>query len=450
MKRLIDHYLRLWIHDPYRKPLLLRGARQVGKTYAARQLGKLFDSFVEVNLEQYEKARSIFLQDLDPHRIIRDLSILLDVSITPGKTLLFIDEIQARPEALTSLRYMYEQMPELHVIAAGSLLDFAIEQVGIPVGRVESLYVYPLSFMEFLAHAHKLLLAEVMQASNASLSEFMHTTLLQLLGQYIAIGGMPEAVSRWLSTDDPFAVARVHHQILDTYRQDFIKYAKKHQIKYVEQVFRSIPEQIGNKFKFSRIEGEYRKRELAPALDLLKTAGVAHNVFNSSGQGAPLGAQIDPQDYKVLFIDVGLAQASLNLDLADWFLQPQEAFVNKGAIVEAFVGQEMLVYADAYRKQQLYYWQREAKSSNAEIDYLIQKEQRIIPIEVKSGAGTGLKSMRMFLETHAATPYGIRFAAQQYSVYEKLYTYPLYAVAQVCTVGNKQVLDALTLLLKHE
>lgn len=435
MKRLIDHYLRLWTHDPYRKPLLLRGARQVGKTYAARQLGKLFDSFVEVNLEQYEKARLIFAQDLDPHRIIRDLSILMDVSITPGKTLLFIDEIQARPEALTALRYMYEMMPELHVIAAGSLLDFAIEQVGIPVGRVESLYVYPLSFLEFLAHAHEMLLREVIGASSVPLSEFMHTTLLQLLGQYIAIGGMPEAVSRWLSTDDPFAVARVHHQILDTYRQDFTKYAKKHQVKYVAQVFRAIPEQLGGKFKYARIEGEYRKRELAPALDLLETAGVAHKVFNSSGQA------------KILFIDIGLAQASLNLDLADWFLQPQEAFVNKGALVEAFVGQEMLVYADAHRKQQLYYWQREAKSSNAEIDYLIQKEQRIIPIEVKSGAGTGLKSMRIFFETHAATPYGIRFAAQQHSVYENLHSYPLYAVAQVCAAGNKQVLEALKSLI---
>jgi predicted AAA+ superfamily ATPase len=447
MKRLIDHYLRLWIDDPYRKPLLLRGARQVGKTYAARQLGTLFDSFVEVNLEQFEKARSIFSQDLDPHRIIRDLSILMGVSITPGKTLLFIDEIQARPEALTALRYMYEIMPELHVIAAGSLLDFAIEQVGIPVGRVASLYVYPLSFLEFLAHAHEILLREILQNKDTPLSEFAHTTAFRLLGQYIAIGGMPEAVSRWLNTDDPFNVARVHHQLLDTYRQDFSKYAKKHQVKYVEQVFRAIPEQLGDKFKFARIEGEYRKRELAPALDLLETAGIAHRVFNSSGQGVPLGAQVDPQDYKILFIDVGLAQASLNLDLSDWFLKPQEAFVNKGMLVEAFVGQEMLVYADAHRKHQLYYWQRQAKSSNAEIDYLIQKEQRVIPIEVKSGAGTGLKSMRMFLETHMATPYGIRFAAQPHSVYEKLHSYPLYAVAQVCAAGNQLVHDALAALL---
>lgn len=448
MKRLIDHYLRVWKDSSARKPLLLRGARQVGKTYAVRQLGRSFDSFVEINLEFMPEAHAIFSKNFDPHRIIRDLSLLVDLPIVPGKTLLFLDEIQALPEVLHALRYMYEMMPTLHVIAAGSLLDFAINLIGIPVGRVESLYVYPVSFLEFLANKpHKLLLEELLQENSRVVSESVHNKILEFLGHYLAVGGMPEAAQTWFTQQDPAAVSRVHHQLLDAYRQDFGKYAKKHQIKYVDQIFKAVPEQLGGKFKYARIEGEFRKRELAPALELLQTAGVVHKIYNSSGQGVPLGAQADPQEYKVIFIDVGLTQAALNMNFADWFLHREEAFINKGALVEAFVGQELLVYADAYRRQQLYYWQREAKSSQAEIDYLMQQEQKIIPVEVKSGAGTGLKSMRIFLETHRETPYGVRFCTQQYSHHENLFSYPLYAVAQVCAGNNGSVNAALASLL---
>lgn len=437
MRRIVDHYLNHWMKGPRRKPLLLRGARQVGKTYAARHLGTKFASFVEINLELNLQARTVFAKDLDPHRIIRDLSIVAGQKIIPGKTLLFLDEIQVYPNILTALRYLYEMIPELHVIAAGSLLDFAIEQVGIPVGRVESLYIYPVSFIEFLAQT-PLLLQEVIDMDKHALSEVAHNKLLEILGYYLAIGGMPEVVHAWFQTNDPLIIDRIHHQLIDTYKQDFAKYAKKHQVKYVDTVFRAIPQQLGNKFKYARIEGEFRKRELAPALDLLDTAGVAHKIFSSSGQGIPLGAQADIQDYKVLFIDVGLTQASLGLNVADWFLHPLQAFVNKGELVEAFVGQEMLVYADPFKKQQLYYWHRQAKSSQAEVDYLMQKSNQIIPIEVKSGPGTALKSMRVFLDSHRSTPYGIRFSTHQYSTFETLRSYPLYAVMNVC--GSKSAL----------
>ncbi len=290
MRRIVDHYLNHWMKGPRRKPLLLRGARQVGKTYAARHLGTKFASFVEINLELNLQARTVFAKDLDPHRIIRDLSIVAGQKIIPGKTLLFLDEIQVYPNILTALRYLYEMIPELHVIAAGSLLDFAIEQVGIPVGRVESLYIYPVSFIEFLAQT-PLLLQEVIDMDKHALSEVAHNKLLEILGYYLAIGGMPEVVHAWFQTNDPLIIDRIHHQLIDTYKQDFAKYAKKHQVKYVDTVFRAIPQQLGNKFKYARIEGEFRKRELAPALDLLDTAGVAHKIFSSSGQGIPLGAQ---------------------------------------------------------------------------------------------------------------------------------------------------------------
>ncbi len=447
MKRIVDHYLSFWMDDSLRKPLLLRGARQVGKTYAARQLGKKFESFVEINLELNKEAQDIFAKNLDPHRIMRDLAILKDQPIIPGKTLLFLDEIQIRPDALIALRYFYEMIPELHVIAAGSLLDFAIEQVGIPVGRVESLYIYPLSFIEFLSNQHPLLLQEIIDIQNQTPSTIAHTKLLENIGYYLAIGGMPEVVKTWIDTQDPFSIERIHNRLISTYKQDFAKYAKKHQIKYVDLVFRSIPDQLGNKFKYNRIEGEFRKRELAPAMELLDTAGLAHKIFNSSGQGIPLGAQADMQDYKAIFIDIGLTQTILGLNLSDWFLHPLESFINKGALVEAFIGQEMLVYTDPFKMQQLYYWHRQAKSSQAEIDYLMQKNQQIIPIEVKSGSGTALKSMRTFLASHASTPYGIRFSTQPFSIFESLHSYPLYAVANICGSQSKHMRDAISSLL---
>src|SRR5258708_6599795 len=257
MKRIIDYYLKSWKSDPYRKPLLLRGARQVGKTHAARTLGASFSDFFEINLENQQAAHIIFEKDLQPDRIIRELSALMLKPIIPGKTLLFIDEIQAVPRAILALRYFYEQMPELHVIAAGSLLDFAIEQVGIPVGRVEMLYMRPVSFIEFLcAVSSNILMQELLNHTSMNpISDIVHNKLLSLLGEYLAIGGMPEAVKCWQETRDVLGCPKIHKSILSTYRQDFGKYAKRLQVKYVELLFEHIPLQLGQKFKYTAIEG---------------------------------------------------------------------------------------------------------------------------------------------------------------------------------------------------
>jgi predicted AAA+ superfamily ATPase len=442
MKRFIEAELKAWKNASYRKPLLLRGARQVGKTYVVQQFGKQFSSFVEVNCETKPDVRLIFEKDLDAQRIMRDLSLFTKTQIIPGQTLLFIDEIQTTPNAITALRYFYEQIPELHVIAAGSLLDFAIEQIGIPVGRVESLYLYPMSFLEFLlAMENDILVQEILShPADEPISEPVHNEILSLLGEYIAIGGMPGVVECWLETKDASRCFALHHALIDTYRQDFGKYAKKFQIKYVDLVFNTIPQQLGRKFKYSDIEGDYRKRELAPSLDLLVTAGIAHIVVQSSGQGIPLGAHVDPQCYKAIFLDIALSQALLGLDLEAWFLNPMQQFVNKGEIIEAFVGQELLAYANPHAKSQLYYWQRNAPSSSAEIDYLMQSGEKIIPIEVKSGLGTTLKSMHLFLESHPQTPFGIRFSTQNYSKHDNLQSFPLYAVAAITNMFKKEVL----------
>lgn len=429
-------------------PLLLRGPRQVGKTHAARELGKTFDDFVEINLESDEEVGLIFERTMLPERIIQELSVYLKKQIKPGKTLLFLDEIQARPRAITALRYFYEKMPQLHVIAAGSLLDFGIQQVGSPVGRVESLYMYPLSFMEFLAAiGEQLLIKEILNHDvQSQMTEALHLKALRHTAVYAALGGMPKIVECWRTKQDPLGCSRLHDRLIEQYREDFGKYAKRTQIKYLDLLFNSIPMQQGRKFKYSLLEGEFRKRELAPALDLLEIAGIAQKVHYSSGQGIPLGAQTDPQDYKVIFFDVGLAQRAQFLDFADWFLHPITELVNKGFVVEAFVGQEIRAYSDPLRKEQLFYWHSKERARQAEIDYIIQKNGQVLPIEVKSGPGTTLKSLHIFLSSHKESPFGVRFSTQNYSQFEHVHSYPLYAIAQVAA-KEKEVrcsLDYLT------
>jgi predicted AAA+ superfamily ATPase len=441
VKRLADFYLQEWKNGIRRKPLMVRGARQVGKTFSVRRLGQSFEDYLEVNFEQTPKVAAIFESDLNPHRITRDLSIFMKHPIIPGKTLVFLDEIQQQPKALIALRYFYEQMPELHVVAAGSLLDFTIEQVGIPVGRVASLYMYPVSYLEFLlAKGEELLLAEICQhGPEAPLSSIIHDKALSLLSEYLAIGGLPEAVQCWVETNDWRECLKIHRELLDTYIQDFDKYAKKFQIKYLERIFPSIARQLGKEFKYTEIEGDFRKRDLSPALDLLFTAGIGHRVLSSSGQSVPLGAQADPHRFKVINLDIALAQTQLGLDMGPWFLEPTQTIVNKGALVESFVGQELLAYAPSEGRADLYCWLRHAKGSQAEIDYLIPKEGQIIPIEVKSGPGTSLKSMHIFLKSHTDTPYGIRLSIHNYSIHEKIHTYPLYAIIKA--IGQSSALD---------
>lgn len=446
MKRLIDAYLSQWKTDPHRKPLLLRGARQIGKTHTVRELGKTFDQFIEINFERDQRALAIFDTDksLDPKRILQDIFAIHDGKIIPGSTLLFFDEIQIAPRAITALRYFYEEMPELHVIAAGSLLDFAIEKIGIPVGRVRSVYMYPLSFIEFLiALGKNSIVEQLLEKPTITYSPVIHADLLDMVGKYLAVGGMPESINQWKETGNINECLMVHQDIIDTYQQDFGKYAKTSQIDYVERVFDSIPHQLGGKFKYTFIEGDYRKRELAPALDLLRTAGIVHKIFHTAAQGIPLGAEVDLDFYKAILMDVAISQKVLGLETGSWILQPLQTFTNKGAIVEAFVGQEILAYADPRQKAQLYYWQRMAKNSTAEVDYLLQDQENIIPIEVKSGQGTTLRSLNMFLETHTRTPYGIRFSVQNYSVHEHVHSYPLYAVASAVLHNKEMALNAL-------
>jgi predicted AAA+ superfamily ATPase len=433
MKRTVFFELKKWQDNPHKKPLLIRGARQVGKTYIVRQLGKEFKNFVEINFELYPDAKNIFNRDLDPARIVRDLSFFTGKKIEPGNTLVFFDEIQESPNAMKSLRYFYEMMPELHVVGAGSLLDFELEKIGLPVGRVSSVYLYPLSFMEFLAAKEEDVLIEAIIEHDTSqkMSETAHIRLLRLLGEYMTVGGLPEVVGRFIETADLARCFKIHRTINDTYRQDFNKYADKYQVKYVDVLFNTIPAILGNKFKYTGIPGEYRKRELKPALELLLKANIVSKVTHSSGQGIPLAAEANAEIFKMIFLDIALSQTLLGVDTGSWLLQPEVTFANKGALTEAFVGQELQSYSLPDCRSELYYWNRETRGSSAELDYLIQQGETILPVEVKSGSPGKLKSLRFYLDSHKNCPFGLRFSNANFSLDSDIRSFPLYAVCRL-------------------
>ncbi|MBI5448624.1 MAG: AAA family ATPase [Gammaproteobacteria bacterium] len=430
MKRRVYTYLKAWKDAHPHKPLIINGARQIGKTTTVRQFASKFFNLIEINLESQPDIHAIFEQNLDPERLIIDLQLITGKTITPKKCLLFIDEIQACPRAITALRYFYEKMPELHVIAAGSLLQFAIDKVGVPVGRIAFLHMYPMSFLEFLEALGESLLAEAIQNQDGKtpFNSAVHQKALRLFGEYIAIGGMPEAVAAWRDTHHYQSCLEIHHDLIAAYKQDFEKYARKTQIKYIEHLFQEIPHFIGKQFRYSHITGHYRKRELEPALYLLEKANVVSPVHYTAAQGIPLGAQTRLDNFKLIPLDIALNQAALGLTSEEWILDPEKTFINKGTITEAFVGQELLAYANPRQNAALYYWHREERGSQAEIDYVIARNGAIVPIEVKSGKGSSLKSMQCFLNDHPTCQYGVRFSTHNFSQYEKIYSYPLYSV----------------------
>ncbi len=431
MKRSRLTELLEWKTRPSRKPLLVRGARQVGKSYLVREFGKKhFKNLIEINFEMRPDLAAIFSGNLEPKRILRDIMIATQSEIAPGETLLFFDEVQLIPQALTALRYFYEMMPELHVIAAGSLLEFAIDEVGIPVGRVESLYLYPMNFREFLVARGQTTLEELLREHRnfAPLSSITHQELLKILYEYFAVGGMPEAVKVWIETGNLQQVSLVHASLLENYRQDFPKYARRAQVKYVETVFQAIPRLLGRKCVFSHIDPSLKARDLRAALELLSKSGVAPMVYHSHANGIPLGAEIKPEVFKVLFLDVALAQSLLGLKPGSWILDPETQLANRGAIVESFVGQELLALSPSYLRAELYYWVREKAGSMAEVDYVTSHEGKIVAIEVKSGRQRRAKSIQILLSEKTHIKEFVQFSTDNFMTLRHGFNLPLYAV----------------------
>ncbi len=426
MKRDALTYLKQWKDEKGRRPVILRGARQVGKTWLVRQLAHDFTNFLEINFEEMPKAAQFFTQDLNPIRIVKELSLYFGEPLVPGKSLLFFDEVQVEPKVITSLRYFYEKMPEMHVIAAGSLIEFELDQISFPVGRVEFLYVYPLSFGEFLEAIGKTSLRDVIN-SYETLSPPVHEQLLNLFRDYTILGGMPAVVDYYITHADIDGCRKIQNSIIETFFADFPKYAKLHQVKYLQTVLSSVPVQLGRKFKYSNVSTLYKSRELKEAVELLEKASLIHRVYHTSANGIPLYAQRDERKFKVVFFDTGLALNLLNIPLKSFFGEYNLSLINEGALAEQAVGQQLAALSPTDRKPALYYWHRESKSSNAEVDYLLELDGNIIPLEVKRGTRGRVRSLGIFMEEKSAS-LGVILSSSPAGRDGRIVYLPLYAI----------------------
>ena len=399
-KRNIDDKLLEWKESPRRKPLLIRGARQVGKSTAVRHLGKGFKYFVEVNLESQPSIRQLFTKDIDVHRTCEAISATLGIPVVAGKTLLFIDEIQVSQEAIMSLRYFKEDYPELHVIAAGSLLEFTLEELpSFGVGRIRSLYMYPFSFDEFLlAQGLDTTVDFKHKATSLSpLPEAVHNKLVEQLKTFYLVGGMPAAITEWVESKSYIECTRVHNDILDTYQDDFSKYKSRVSPALLRQVLRSVALQAGCKFVFRQVADDIHSSVIKEALHLLTLAGLIKPVSHSDGNGVPLGAEENCNYTKYLFLDLGLMQTMLGTPAANVLLSSDVDFVNKGAASEMFAGLELVKNHDCFQKAEMYYWQNLSRGTNAEIDYLVVKDGIVVPIEVKASTRGSMQSLWLFM-----------------------------------------------------
>jgi uncharacterized protein len=431
--RSIDIELEKWKNDKSRKPILLRGARQVGKTQSVRHLGQKFDFYIEINFESDKRIHSLFTGDLATEEIVRNISAVYNIPVKPGQTLLFFDEIQACIPAIQTLRFLYEQIPGLHVIAAGSLLEFSLSDMpSFGVGRIRSLFMYPFSFDEFLKACNEdELLAMKQQAIPVQpLTTVLHEKLLNYLKVFMIIGGMPESVAKYISNNDLRESNLVINDLRISYFDDFAKYKERVPAQRLRDVYNSVVMQTGNKFVYSKIESGDNQKQVKEALELLILAGVVIPVTHTSANGLPLGAEAKSNWRKMILLDTALLLNTLNLDIGEVILSEDYRTINKGSLTEMFVGLELMKYSSPYQRNALYYWHREARNSNAEVDYLIVKGNSIIPLEVKSGSRGAMQSMNLFIQAKGSEK-GIRISQENFSKYNNIEVFPLYAISNI-------------------
>lgn len=449
-ERIIDRYLSEWATRPIHKPILLRGARQVGKSTAVRHLGESFKYYVEINLEKQSNYIDLFKKDLDVTRIVPQMAAMCGTPIVPNETLLFIDEIQESQEAIMALRYFKEDMPNLHVIAAGSLLEFVLDEIPtFGVGRIHSMYMFPMTFDEFLlANGEQLLLDARGQANiDAPLPTPLHEKLIGLMRTFMLVGGMPESVVKWVQTHDFLQCQEVQDDIITGYEADFPKYKKKVDPQLLIATMKSAATQATKKFVYSRVPGEYKTAEVKKALDLLIKAGVLVPVTHSSGNGLPLGDEADESIRKILLLDTGLMLRLLNMTMGDTSAITAQILtataadlVNKGPMAEMLAGLELLHYLTPNLHHDLYYWVRQAKNSTAEIDYLLSRDMKVLPFEVKAGVQGGMKSLWDFMRDKKLEQ-AVRCSLENFGKFDyvdaeaegavrHVEVYPLYALSQ--------------------
>lgn len=432
--RNIDSELLAWSKMKNRRVLLLRGARQVGKSSAVRHLGKSFKSYVEVNFEDAdEQVKNLFRSGTSPQEICRHLSLRYDTDIVAGETLLFLDEIQACIPAISKLRFFYEKYPDLHVVAAGSLLEFALEELpSFGVGRISFLFLYPFSFNEFLLALGKgRWVEEIRQASPQNpLFEGLHAQLLAQMQIFCLTGGMPAVVAQYHENQNFHDCQKVLGDLLQSFRNDFAKYKARVPAVRINEVFESVAKQAEGKFVYERAGVQLSNRQVKDALELLVMAGLAYPVTHTAANGIPLGAEVNPKFQRMLLLDTGLFQQILGLNISDTLLASDFKTINRGALAEVFVALEIVKAAPCHLPVNLYCWQRDKSEGSAQVDFLVQKHDRIIPIEVKAGTQGAMQSLRWFMRQKGIDR-GVRTSLENFAHYENIDVYPMYAISNL-------------------
>jgi len=427
MKRTAYKKMLQWKMSKRRKPLLVQGARQVGKTYLIQEFGKQeYQHFWYLNFEQNPDLKSLFSETLNPVQIIENLSLFLGHKIKATNTLIFFDEIQNAPNALTSLKYFHESASEFHIIAAGSLLGVQVaKEQSFPVGKVNFMNLYPMSFYEFLLAQDEQQLADYITSKTDfnPIPTALHTKLLQLTKKYMFLGGMPEVIQTYLDTNDISQARQIQNDILEAYSRDFSKYASKQETIRITQVWRSIPYQLAKenkKFMYQGIQKKARSSQFEQAIAWLQNAGLILIINNISTAKLPLSGYANLAKFKIYLLDCGLLGALLQLAPKTIVLGDSLFSDYNGAFTENFVATELT----AYGHSKLFYW---TSNNKAEVDFVIQKSQSIIPIEVKSGLGKNLKSLRVFQQKYQSdTIY--RISPRNYTQADDFINLPFYGV----------------------
>lgn len=407
--------LKEWFIDANRKPLIIRGARQVGKSTLVKLFAKKQKlELLAVDFEKTPENSTLFASN-DPKKIIELLSTKFAIKIVRGQTLLFLDEVQKTPEVLVSLRYFYEEMPELAIICAGSLLDLALNEINfsIPVGRISYMYMGPMSFQEFLiALGHEQYVNYLDNYNiDTEIPLVIHNQLLDLLKIYCVIGGLPESIRDYVAKRDLLETNHVKQGLINAYQEDFAKYATPEQQILMRKIFNIVPKNLGEKFKYSAVSKEEKSTTIKKSLDKLVLAKIITKVCTTDANGLPLGAEENLDFYKTYFLDVGLVCSMLDLNYYSLSHDNIDlTLINSGKIAEQFIAQHLLYAKKYYEIPSLYYWAREQKSSSAEIDFICALNGKVIPIEVKAGANGSLKSLHYFLQ-QKGLGFGVKFSS---------------------------------------
>lgn len=416
MKRKQQVILEKWLGKPNRKPIIIRGARQVGKSTLVNLFAEQGNhKLTAINLERLagmEADLATAFNRNDPEALLNLLEALPGINRISADSLLFFDEIQALPEAIPALRYFYEDMNQLPVLAAGSLLEFALSdhQFSMPVGRIEYLHMGPMTFTEFLEALDETKLVTTIQSweIGEEINPVVHHRLLDLLRTYFFVGGMPEAVQTYANSKQLREVSEVHNSIIETYREDFPKYIGSRNLSRIQHVFNFAARNVGKKVKYSQYSNLDKSATIKADIELLCMARVLSKVVHSHCSGLPLQADIEEKIYKLIFLDVGLMNAICGLGWNTLHQISDTQLINEGVIAEQFIGQHLQDILSSSPNRDLTYWLREGRSSNAEVDYVLALDGQVIPIEVKAGATGSLKSLHQFVG-EKVVPLAVRF-----------------------------------------